>query len=92
MRDEKLALISQLNEEIKQHNITKRNCAELEKELDFYRKSQGAGGAPDGRYEQELKDRVVYLENMLQQVQQEGNRPDHPDFKILFAQGEAIRQ
>lgn len=47
---------------------------------------------PDGRQEQELRDRVVYLEGLLHQVKQEGNKAEHPDFKILFAQGEAIRQ
>ena len=86
MRDEKLGLISQLNEEIKQHNAANRRNAELEKHLE----QVGRGGPQVG--EQELRNRVAYLENLLSQVQQEGTKSENPDFKSLYAQGELIRQ
>lgn len=91
LRDEKVALINQLNDEIRRHNAEKKKSVELERELDFYRKGQGAPG--DGRYENELKSRVAYLENLLKETQnKEGFKGNIQDFQALFAQGEAIRQ
>ena len=80
-----------MNDEIRRHNAEKKRSLELERELDFYRKGQGAPG--DGRYENELKARVAYLENQLKETQnKEGFKGDLQDFQALFAQGEAIRQ
>jgi hypothetical protein len=42
MREEKLRLVNQLNDEIRQHNLERRRNVELERELEHYRK--GASG------------------------------------------------
>lgn len=45
MREEKLVLISQLNEEIRRHNLEKNKNTELLHQLDYYRKNQGGGAS-----------------------------------------------
>lgn len=58
----------------------------MEKELTYYRSQ----GAPGGRYENELKEKVAYLEGLLNQSGGPGG--SGIDFNALYAQGEAIRQ
>ena len=54
----------------------------------------GPVGPVGGGNEQELRNKIIYLENALHQVQEGGMMAlmEHPDFRILFEQGEAIRQ
>jgi len=100
MRDEKLALIAQLNSEIGQHNAQKKRNVELEREVEYLRQVANGGsvgpvaGSVGGGNEQELRNKIAYLENALNNIQQEGVRAlmEHPDFRILFDQGEAIRK
>ena len=96
MRDEKLVLIGQFNEEIRQHNAQKKRNVELERQLEYVKRGGNVGpvGPVGGGNEQELRNKIIYLENALHQVQEGGMMAlmEHPDFRILFEQGEAIRQ
>jgi hypothetical protein len=60
LRDEKLAVIGQLNEEIRRNNAEKKRVVELERELEFYRSNQ-ATGTGGSREENELRAKVAYL-------------------------------
>jgi hypothetical protein len=79
-----LAEIDKLKAELSQE---RKRSSELEKEVAYYRSQ----GAPGGGYEDELRSKVAYLENLLEQQRTSGSTGGI-DFNALYAQGEVIRQ